>query len=101
MLPRVLPLTVALLAGCGTAPAPPPPALVPGDTVRPHLSFLPEKAWSPGAKCFVILRLRVHRPGRAEPVFLAEKDVPVTGLHMQARITFLAGDTPAGAPLVL
>jgi len=99
MLPRVLPLMAALVAGCGTAP--PLPALSPGDTVRPHLSFLPEEPWAAGTKGYVLLRLYVHRPGRAEPVFLTEGDVPVADPHMQARVTFLVGDAPLGEPFVL
>lgn len=97
MLSRVLPVLAALLAGCGTAP---PPALAPGDTVRPHLSFVPEGPWTAGGTGFVLLRLHVHRPGRAEPAFLSENDVPVADPHMQARVTFLAGDTPLGDPVV-
>jgi hypothetical protein len=92
---RWLAVGVLVLAGCGRTP----PALQPGDEVRPEVVLAPEAPWPPGARVAIELFLRVHRPGRTGSVYLDEKDVPHVPLPMRARVTFLSGGSPLGPPL--
>ncbi|MGL4554857.1 MAG: hypothetical protein ACRC33_27130 [Gemmataceae bacterium] len=87
-------LLLLFAAGCGPAP----PALRPGDEVRPEVAFAPEGAWKAGGRVAVGMLLAVHRPGR--PVtYLGDKDGSAGLATMKVRVTFLDGDSPVGEPL--
>lgn len=86
---------LSFLAGCG----PPPPALRPGDEVRPEVAVAPDAPWPADARVALGMLLQVHRPGR-EVTYLADGDVP-DAAAMQARVTFFAGDAALGEPLEL
>ncbi|MFO0844164.1 MAG: hypothetical protein U0797_17475 [Gemmataceae bacterium] len=88
-------LLLPLLAGCGGHA---PPALRPGDVVRPQIALAPRAPWAGGAKVAIGMLLEVHRPGR-EVTFLADQEVPAEQAVMRAKVTFLAGDAPLGEPL--
>ena len=94
---RCLPIPVLslLVFGCGQPDA---PALMPGDIVRPDVSFAPKAPWSEGVKVTIGMLARVERPG-GEGHYLNDEDVPLDRAVLFVRVTFLDGERSLGDPL--
>jgi len=92
---RVSTLGVVLFVfGCTQPVA---PAIQPGDTVRPEVSFAPADPWPAGAKVTVGVLARVERPGGGSH-YLKDQDVPAERVVVRARVSFWDGERPLGEP---
>ena len=75
-----------------------PSGLQPGDVCQPEILFAPDGPWTAGTKVSIGMLIKLERT-RHGSNYLADADVVLDKVTMNACITFFAGDNMLGEPL--